>query len=92
MKDGDPSAEDGETSLQRWPLERPAVAKGVPSGTREGGDWVIGAPRVGSGERLVEQENGRGWAPGGGGGAGAILLQYSHETRMLKVVTKLYIL
>ena len=65
-------SEDGEASLQRWSLERPAVTNGDPSGAGEGGGWVVGAPGIGSGERLVEQEDGKGWAPGGGGGEGAV--------------------
>jgi len=47
------------------------VAKGDPSGAGEGGGWVVGAPGIGSGEWPVEQEDGRGWVPGGGGGARA---------------------
>jgi len=48
------------------------VTNGDPSGAGEGGGWVVGAPGIGSGERLVEQEDGKGWAPGGGGGEGAV--------------------
>lgn len=62
--------EEGEASLHRWSLERPTVAPGVedegPSGTGEGGGWVVDAPGVGCGERLVELVDGE--APGGGGG------------------------
>jgi len=65
-----PGDGEGEASLHRWSLERPTVAPGVedegPSGTGEGGGWVVDAPGVGCGERLVELVDGE--APGGGGG------------------------
>ena len=64
--------EEGEASLHRWSLERPAVAQGVeqeaPLGAGVGGGWVVGAPGVGCGKRLVELGDGVPW---GGGGAGA---------------------
>jgi hypothetical protein len=53
-------------------LERPTIAPGEekadPSGTDEGGVWVVAAPGIGNGERLVEGKGGE--ASGGGGGEG----------------------
>ena len=45
----------------------PGVEEKGPSGAGEGGGWVVGAPGVGSGERLVELGDRE--APGGGAGA-----------------------
>jgi len=79
LYEGNPSEEgpeEGDASLHRWSLERPNVAQGVeqgaPSGAGEGEGWVVGAPGLGSGERLVELGDGAPWGGGGAGATGAI--------------------